>query len=61
MVSVMEIYNEQIRDLLSDDPTARLEVKQSRVGEGHYVPGLNWIRVENVEDVQEVGLQYDIA
>ena len=54
LVSVMEIYNEQIRDLLSEDTSARMEVKQSRTGEGHYVPGLTWIRVENADDVREV-------
>ncbi|KAJ3674529.1 hypothetical protein LUZ60_005145 [Juncus effusus] len=38
-VSVLEVYNEQIHDLLQSQPAKRLEVKQ--VSEGvHHVPGL---------------------
>ena len=56
-VSVMEIYNESIRDLLSDTPTESKEVKQSRnAADGHYVPGLTWIRVQTVDDVNEVSI-----
>lgn len=56
-VSVMEIYNENIRDLLSDSPTEAKEVKQSRnPADGHYVPGLTWIRVQTVDDVNEVNV-----
>ncbi|XP_042025542.1 kinesin-like protein KIN-14Q isoform X1 [Salvia splendens] len=57
-VSVLEVYNEQIRDLLVSDsqPAAtskRLEIKQ--VGEGgHHVPGLVEARVKNVSEVWEV-------
>ncbi|KAK4398260.1 Kinesin-like protein KIN-14Q [Sesamum angolense] len=57
-VSVLEVYNEQIRDLLvSDSQTGisakRLEIKQ--VGEGgHHVPGLVEAHVNNVSEVWEV-------
>ncbi|XP_051151958.1 kinesin-like protein KIN-14Q isoform X2 [Andrographis paniculata] len=55
-VCVLEVYNEQIRDLLASDSqpsTRRLDVKQ--VGEGgHHVPGLVEARVNNVNEVWEV-------
>ncbi|XP_013396814.1 kinesin-like protein KIFC3 [Lingula anatina] len=51
-VSVMEIYNEMIRDLLSSDPSYKMEVKMSPEG-GLYVPGLTTIRVQSVEDINE--------
>ncbi|GFP98842.1 kinesin-like protein kifc3 [Phtheirospermum japonicum] len=58
-VSVLEVYNEQIRDLLSVSDSQpglsskRLEIKQ--VGEGgHHVPGLVEARVNNVSEVWEV-------
>ena len=51
-VSVMEIYNEMLRDLLSDNPSAKLDIKQGK--EGLYVPGLSEVQVQSVEDVNEV-------
>ncbi|KAI3457574.1 hypothetical protein Pfo_014237 [Paulownia fortunei] len=60
-VSVLEVYNEQIRDLLVSDSQpglsakskCRLEIKQ--VGEGgHHVPGLVEAQVNNVSEVWEV-------
>ena len=51
-VSVIEIYNEMIRDLLGDDPSAKLEVKQGR--EGLFVPGLTEIQVTDVDELNEV-------
>ena len=53
-VSVIEIYNEMIRDLLGDNPTAKLEVKQGK--EGLYVPGLTEIQVKDVQELNEVWL-----
>ncbi|KAM1234642.1 hypothetical protein ACFX2J_004197 [Malus domestica] len=57
-VSVLEVYNEQIRDLLvsGNQPGAaakRLEIRQ--VGEGiHHVPGLVEAHVNNMNEVWEV-------
>ncbi|KAJ9537886.1 hypothetical protein OSB04_030619 [Centaurea solstitialis] len=57
-VSVLEVYNEQIRDLLlpSSQPgvaAKRLEIRQ--VGEGlHHVPGLVESQVNNMAEVWEV-------
>ncbi|XP_019235363.1 PREDICTED: kinesin-like protein KIN-14Q isoform X2 [Nicotiana attenuata] len=54
-VSVLEVYNEQIRDLLvsgSQQGVKRLEIKQ--VGEGmHHVPGLVEAHVNNMTEVWE--------
>ena len=51
-VSVIEIYNEMIRDLLGDNPSAKLEVKQGK--EGLYVPGLTEIQLKDVQELKEV-------
>ncbi|XP_065827756.1 kinesin-like protein KIFC3 isoform X3 [Oscarella lobularis] len=52
-MSVLEIYNEQIRDLLGENPSAKMEIRQHP--EGHlYVPGLCWVQVAARVDVQEV-------
>ncbi|KAK8706429.1 hypothetical protein V6N13_049996 [Hibiscus sabdariffa] len=57
-VSALEVYNEQIRDLLVSGSqqgmmTKRLEVRQ--VGEGvHHVPGLIEAHVNNMNEVWEV-------
>ncbi|XP_054748259.2 kinesin-like protein KIFC3 [Lytechinus pictus] len=52
-VSVMEIYNEMLRDLLSDDPSNKLDVKMSTEG-GLYVPGLKEVEVSSVADINRV-------
>ena len=49
----MEIYNEMLRDLLGNNPTAKLDIKHGK--EGMHVPGLNQVQVRCVEDVNEVG------
>ena len=41
-----------IRDLLGDNPSAKLEVKQGK--EGLYVPGLTEIQVNDVLELNEV-------
>ncbi|CAN1185322.1 Kinesin-like protein KIN-14R [Linum perenne] len=53
-VSVLEVYNEQIRDLLATSPPAkRLEIKQ--VSEGAYhVPGVVEAKVENIDEVWNI-------
>ena len=55
-VSVIEIYNEMIRDLLGDDRSAKLEVKQGK--DGLFVPGLTEIQVNNVDELNEVCIIY---
>ncbi|KAK8717372.1 hypothetical protein V6N13_044643 [Hibiscus sabdariffa] len=53
-VSVLEVYNEQIRDLLSTSLTSkRLEIKQSAEG-FHHVPGIVEAQVENIKEVWDV-------
>ncbi|XP_061371517.1 kinesin-like protein KIN-14Q [Gastrolobium bilobum] len=55
-VSVLEVYNEQIRDLLGNQPgiaAKRLEIRQA--GEGmHHIPGLVEANVNNMTEVWEV-------
>lgn len=53
-VSVLEVYNEQIRDLLDTSPTPKkLEIKQTSEG-SHHVPGIVEAKVENTKQVWEV-------
>ncbi|KAI5436109.1 variant 2, Kinesin-like protein KIN-14R [Lathyrus oleraceus] len=53
-VSVLEVYNEQIRDLLATGPASkRLEIKQSSEGY-HHVPGVVEAKVDNICDVWNV-------
>ncbi|CAN8283918.1 unnamed protein product [Cochlearia groenlandica] len=53
-VSVLEVYNEQIRDLLASSPASKkLEIKQSSEG-FHHVPGLVEAKVENINEVWNV-------
>ncbi|TYJ11637.1 hypothetical protein E1A91_A11G290400v1 [Gossypium mustelinum] len=55
-VSMMEVYNEKIRDLLgenSNQPTKRLDVKQAADGTQE-VPGLVEARVYNTQEVWEL-------
>jgi kinesin family protein C2/C3 len=58
-VSVLEIYNDTIRDLLDDSHSARkLDVMHHALG--HWVPGLTIVNVTNPEEVFEImrrGLQ----
>nr|XP_033511856.1 kinesin-like protein KIN-14R isoform X1 [Nicotiana tomentosiformis] len=53
-VSVLEVYNEQIRDLLSPPTTSKkLEIKQATEGL-HHIPGVVEAKVENIEEVWNV-------
>ncbi|XP_077982296.1 kinesin-like protein KIFC3 [Glandiceps talaboti] len=52
-VSMMEIYNEMLRDLLSGDPTYKMDIKMNHDG-GLYVPGLKYLTVETVDEVNQV-------
>ncbi|KAJ6685722.1 KINESIN-LIKE PROTEIN KLP-3 [Salix purpurea] len=54
-VSVLEVYNEQIRDLLatSTTTTKRLDIKQVSDGVQH-VPGIVEAKVENIKQVWDV-------
>ncbi|RUS70443.1 hypothetical protein EGW08_021792, partial [Elysia chlorotica] len=51
--SMLEIYNETIRDLLSSDPSDKLEVKLKPDG-GVYVPGLVSVPVQSLEDIHRI-------
>ncbi|XP_072135455.1 kinesin-like protein KIFC3 isoform X3 [Mobula birostris] len=54
-VSMAEIYNETLRNLLAKDPSEKLEIKLSPDGSGQlYVPGLMQIRVQSVDDINKV-------
>ena len=61
VVSVLEIYNETVCDLLAarNHCTDRLEVKQEP--DGVYVPGLTQIQVNTLEEVNEVQLIYIVC
>lgn len=49
-ISLLEIYNESIRDLLSSEHNKKLEVKQG--GNGNYVPNLTQIPVKGPDEVE---------
>ncbi|KAF7242731.1 Kinesin-like protein KIFC3 [Varanus komodoensis] len=54
-VSVAEIYNEALRDLLGRDPQEKLDIKLCPDGSGQlYVPGLTEFAVHCVEDINKV-------
>lgn len=49
-VSILEVYNEAIRDLLVDGGSSdKLEIRQS--DQGNYVPGLTQVPVESLQNV----------
>ncbi|XP_061450360.1 kinesin-like protein KIFC3 isoform X2 [Rhineura floridana] len=54
-VSVAEIYNEALRDLLGKEPQEKLDIKLCPDGSGQlYVPGLTEFPVHCVEDINQV-------
>jgi len=58
-VSVIEIYNEMVLDLLSDDPTANLAIREGE--DGPSVPGLTETDVNNIDELNEVGIKVNFA
>ncbi|GER34517.1 kinesin-4 [Striga asiatica] len=52
-VSVLEVYNEQIRDLLAVETSKKLEIKQASEG-FHHIPGIVEAKVENIRQVWNV-------
>ncbi|XP_061988594.1 kinesin-like protein KIN-14R [Rosa rugosa] len=53
-VSVLEVYNEQIRDLLATSSTSkRLEMRQASEGT-HHIPGVIEAKVENIKEVWSI-------
>ena len=52
--SFLEIYNEEVRDLLSKSPKERLELKEHGKGGGVYVKGLNAFVVKSAEEIARV-------
>ncbi|XP_015224145.2 kinesin-like protein KIFC3 isoform X2 [Lepisosteus oculatus] len=54
-VSMVEIYNETLRNLLGDNPNEKLDIKMCPDGSGQlYVPGLTEFTVTSVEDINRV-------
>lgn len=51
--SFLEIYNEEVRDLLSKNPKNKLELKE-RKEQGVYVKGLNSFVVKSVGEITSV-------
>ena len=52
-VSYLEIYNEEVRDLLSKNQSVRLEIKE-RPDVGVYVKDLSTYVVNNAEDMERI-------
>ena len=50
-VSVLEVYNEEIRDLLTDEQ-GKLDIRQGEFG--NYVPGLTSVEVRAVTDLEKL-------
>ncbi len=52
-MSYLEIYNEEVRDLLSKNPHARLEVRE-RADIGVYVKDLSSFVVKNADEMDKL-------
>ncbi|KAM9409695.1 kinesin-like protein KIFC3 isoform 2-T2 [Pholidichthys leucotaenia] len=54
-VSMVEIYNETLRDLLAQNPADKLDIKLNPDGSGQlYVPGLTEFAVQSPDDINRV-------
>ncbi|XP_064410312.1 kinesin-like protein KIFC3 [Latimeria chalumnae] len=54
-LSMIEIYNELLRDLLGKDPQEKLDIKMKPDGSGLlHVPGLRSMEVQNFSDIKKV-------
>ncbi|KYO43380.1 kinesin-like protein KIFC3 [Alligator mississippiensis] len=54
-LSLVEIYNEVIRDLLGKDPQERLDIKLNPDGSGQlHVPGLTCVEVQGFREIKKV-------
>lgn len=54
-VSMVEIYNEMLRNLLGQNPSDKLDIKLNPDGSGQlYVPGLTEFTVQSPEDINRV-------
>lgn len=51
--SFLEIYNEEIRDLLAKNPKNKLQLKESK-DRGVYVKGISSFVVKSVEEITSV-------
>ena len=51
--SYLEIYNEEIRDLLSKNPKNRLELHE-KTDTGVYVKGLSFFAAKSAEEVRKI-------
>lgn len=58
-VTFLEIYNEEVRDLLSDDPTKKLKVHE-KPGLGVYVKDLLGFTVTSLDGIMEILTRGDI-
>ncbi|XP_014667145.1 PREDICTED: kinesin-like protein KIFC3 [Priapulus caudatus] len=50
-LSMVEIYNEKLRDLLAKNSSCKLEIKMMPDGSGLHVPGLCTVNVHSLEEV----------
>ena len=49
----VEIYNEEIRDLLGKDPEAKLELKENK-DKGVFVKDLTILTVKSIREIEEM-------